>query len=135
MLKTGRFFGRRSGAGHRNLPALLKMAEVLSVDLTSFFEDRQKGPGRLIFTPTDAVEVKFPNMPDGAVLARLLYPVDFEVKAEPYLIEITPKATLPAHFFFHKGEEIGYLLAGRLQVRVGKGVYNLKAGDVIYFDL
>ena len=115
-----------------SLPALMKMAEVLSVDLTSFFEDRQEGTGRLVFTQADAVEVKFANMPEGAVQARLLYPVDFEVKAEPYLIEITPKATLPAHFFFHKGEEIGYLLSGRLQVRAGKGVYNLKAGDVIY---
>jgi transcriptional regulator with XRE-family HTH domain/KaiC/GvpD/RAD55 family RecA-like ATPase len=115
-----------------SLPALLKMAEALAVDLTSFFEDRQEGTGRLVFTPADAVAVKFPNLPDAAVQARLLYPVDFEVKAEPYLIEITPKATLPAHFFFHKGEEIGYLLSGRLQVKVGKGVYNLKAGDVIY---
>ena len=115
-----------------SLPALMKMAEALAVDLTSFFADRQEGPGRVVFTPADAVEVKFPNLSDAAVQARLLYPVDFEVKAEPYLIEITPKATLPAHFFFHKGEEIGYLLSGRLQVRVGKGVYNLKAGDVIY---
>ena len=64
--------------------------------------------------------------------ARMLYPVDFKVKAEPYLIEISPKATLPAHFFFHKGEEVGYGVSGRLQVRVGKGVHHLKIGDVIY---
>ena len=115
-----------------SLPALMKMAEALSVDLTSFFEDRLEGAGRLIFTAADAVEVKFPNLPNGAVQARLLYPVDVEVKAEPYLIEISPKATLPAHFFFHKGEEVGYVLSGRLQVRVGKGVHNLKTGDVIY---
>lgn len=115
-----------------SLPALMKMAEALAVDLTSFFEDRQEGQGRLVFTPADAVEVKFPNLPEAAVQARLLYPVDFEVRAEPYLIEISPKATLPAHFFFHKGEEIGYILSGRLQVKVGKGVYHLKAGDVIY---
>jgi len=115
-----------------SLPALIKMGEALSVDLTSFFEDRQEGKGRLIFTSSDAVDVKLTDVPEGAALAKLLYPVDFEVKAEPYLIEITPKATLPAHFFFHKGEELGYLLSGRLQVRVGKGVYNLKAGDVIY---
>jgi transcriptional regulator with XRE-family HTH domain/KaiC/GvpD/RAD55 family RecA-like ATPase len=115
-----------------SLPALLKMAEVLAVDLTSFFEDRQESAGRLIFTAADHVKVKFPNMPEEAVQAQRLYPVDVEVKAEPYLIEITPKATLSTHFFFHKGEEVGYLLSGRLQVRVGKGVHNLKAGDVIY---
>ena len=115
-----------------SLPALMKMGEALSVDLTSFFEDRQEGKGRLLFTPADAVDVKLANMQDGAVFAKLLYPVDVAVKAEPYLIEIPPKETLPAHFFFHKGEEIGYVLSGRLQVRVGKGVYQLKTGDVIY---
>jgi transcriptional regulator with XRE-family HTH domain/KaiC/GvpD/RAD55 family RecA-like ATPase len=115
-----------------SLPALIKMGEALAVDLTSFFEDRQEGRGRLIFTPADSVDVKLLNMPEGAVFAKLLYPVDFEVKAEPYLMEITPKVTLPAHFFFHKGEEIGYVLSGRLQVRVGKAVHNLKTGDVIY---
>jgi transcriptional regulator with XRE-family HTH domain/KaiC/GvpD/RAD55 family RecA-like ATPase len=115
-----------------SLPALMKMAEALAVDLSSFFADRQEGGGRLFFTAADAVAVKFANMPEGAVQARLLYPVDFDVKAEPYLIEISPKATLPNHFFFHKGEEIGYVLSGRLQVRVGKGVHTLKTGDVIY---
>ncbi len=115
-----------------SLPALMKMGDALSVDLTSFFEDRQEGKGRLIFTQADAVDVKLLNLPDGAVFAKLLYPVDFAVKAEPYLIEITPKETLPAHFFFHKGEEIGYVLSGRLQVRVGKAVYHLKTGDLIY---
>ncbi|MEW6387069.1 MAG: helix-turn-helix domain-containing protein [Thermodesulfobacteriota bacterium] len=115
-----------------SLPALMKMGEVLSVDLTSFFEERQEGKERLVFTAQDAVEVKLAEMPEGAVFAKLLYPVDFEVKAKPYLIEIAPKETLPGHFFFHKGEEIGYLLSGRLQVQVGKAVHNLKTGDVIY---
>ena len=115
-----------------SLPALLKIAEVLSVDVTSFFHDRQEGQGRLIFTPGDAVAVKLADLPEGAVSARLLYPVDFEVKAEPYLLEIPPKETLSGHFFFHKGEEVGYLLSGRLQVKVGKAVHTLKAGDTIY---
>jgi transcriptional regulator with XRE-family HTH domain len=115
-----------------SLPALIKMGEVLSVDLTSFFEERPEGKERLIFTGPDGVEVKVAGMPEGAVYAKLLYPVDFEVKAKPYLIEISPKETLPGHFFFHKGEEMGYVLSGRLQVRVGKAVHNLKTGDVIY---
>jgi quercetin dioxygenase-like cupin family protein len=78
------------------------------------------------------VAVKLADLPEGTVSARLLYPVDFDVKAEPYLLEIAPKETLPGHFFFHKGEEVGYLLSGRLQVKVGKAVHTLKAGDTIY---
>jgi transcriptional regulator with XRE-family HTH domain len=115
-----------------SLPALMKMGEVLAVDLSSFFEERQEGKERLVFTNKDGVEVKLPGMPEDAVFARLLYPVDFEAKAKPYLIEINPKESLPGHFFFHKGEEIGYVLSGRLQLHMGQAVYNLKTGDVIY---
>lgn len=58
-------------------------------------------------------------MPEGNIQAKLLTPLDFELKAEPYLIEIPPKQTLPSHFFIHKGEEVGYLLSGKLQLKVG----------------
>jgi|UniRef100_A0A7C3Z1W2 transcriptional regulator with XRE-family HTH domain/KaiC/GvpD/RAD55 family RecA-like ATPase len=115
-----------------SLPALLKIAEVLAVEVTSFFEGGGEGQKRLVFTPQDAVAVKLRDLPEGAAFARLLHPVDVQAKAEPYLIEIPPKQTLPGHFFFHKGEEVGYVLAGRLQVQVGQTVHTLKAGDVIY---
>jgi transcriptional regulator with XRE-family HTH domain/KaiC/GvpD/RAD55 family RecA-like ATPase len=115
-----------------SLPALLKIAEVLAVEVTSFFAGDEEGQRRVVFTPGDAMEVKLKDLPEGAALAKLLHPVDFRVKAEPYLIDIPPKQTLPGHFFFHKGEEVGYVLSGRLQVRVGQAVHTLKAGDVIY---
>jgi transcriptional regulator with XRE-family HTH domain/KaiC/GvpD/RAD55 family RecA-like ATPase len=115
-----------------SLPALLKIAEVLAVEVTSFFDVGEEGQKRVVFTPGDAMEVKLKDLPEGAALAKLLHPVDVRVKAEPYLIDIPPKQTLPGHFFFHKGEEVGYVLSGRLQVRVGQAVHTLKAGDVIY---
>jgi len=115
-----------------SLPALMKMAEVLSVEVTSFFMDRQDQKRRLIFTPAEAVEVKFPDLPEHAIYGRLLSPVDFEVKAEPYIIEIPPRESLPSHFFIHKGDEVGYVLTGRLQVKINKAVYTLRTGDVIY---
>jgi len=115
-----------------SLPALMKMAEVLSVEISSIFQERTEPKKRLIFTAADAVEVKFPDLPEEAVQARLLSPVDFDPKAEPYLIEISPKEKLPSHFFIHKGEELGYLLSGRLQVKLEKSAHSLRAGDVIY---
>ena len=59
-------------------------------------------------------------------------PVDFKPKAEPYLLEIPPKKTLPSHFFIHKGQEIGYLLSGKLQLKLEKSLYNVRSGDMIY---
>ena len=116
-----------------SLPALLKMAEVLAVELSSFFTESVDMTNRMIFPEGEAVEIKLPNFPEGDINAKLLTPVDFKPKAEPYLLEIQPKKSLPAHFFIHKGEEIGYLLSGKLQLKLEKSVYNVRPGDVIYF--
>ncbi|MFH1123354.1 MAG: helix-turn-helix domain-containing protein [Pseudomonadota bacterium] len=115
-----------------SLPALLKMAEILSVEVSSFFQDGAQMPSRIVFSSSEAVEVRLPDLPDGSVQAKLLTPLDLEPKAEPYLIEIPPKKNLPSHFFIHKGEEIGYLLSGRLQVKLKKAAYTVRGGDVIY---
>ncbi|MFH1479993.1 MAG: hypothetical protein ABIG67_01880 [Pseudomonadota bacterium] len=37
-------------------------------------------------------------MPEGSVHAKLLLSVDFETKAEPYLIEIPPERNLPSQW-------------------------------------
>ncbi len=115
-----------------SLPALLKMAEILSVGVGSFFQGQEDVTNRVIFPSGEAVDVKFPGLPAGSIGAKLLTPVDFDCKAEPYLIEIAPQKNIPSHFFIHKGEEVGYLLSGKLQMKLGKAVYSVRAGDVIY---
>ncbi len=115
-----------------SLPALLKIAEVLSVEVSSFFQGSADVKDRVIFPSRESADVKFPDLPKGSIYAKLLTPVDFDPKAEPYLIEIPPGKNIPSHFFIHKGEEIGYLLSGKLQLKLGKAVYMGHAGDVIY---
>jgi transcriptional regulator with XRE-family HTH domain/KaiC/GvpD/RAD55 family RecA-like ATPase len=115
-----------------SLPALVKMAEVLSVEVSSFFQAKTEMGKRLVFPATEASVVKLSDMPEETIMAKLLTPVDFDAKAEPYLIEIAPEAKLPSHFFIHKGEEIGYVLSGRLQMTVEKAVHKLRSGDVVY---
>jgi quercetin dioxygenase-like cupin family protein len=61
----------------------------------------------------------------------LLTPVDLESKVEPFLLEINPRKSFSGHFFTHKGEEMGYLLSGELQVKLAKGTYTLKEGDLM----
>ncbi len=115
-----------------SLPALLKMAEILSIDVSSFFQESVDVTNRVIFPAAESTDVKFPDLPGGSIRAKLLTPVDFEPKAEPYLIEIPPEKNLPSHFFIHKGEELGYLLSGKLQLKLEKAVYTVRTGDVIY---
>jgi transcriptional regulator with XRE-family HTH domain len=115
-----------------SIPALIKMAEVLSIDMSSFFQDSEELKGRVVFPQEEAVEIKFSDLPKENIQARLLTPLGDEPKAEPYLIEIQPNKSLPSHFFIHKGDEIGYLLSGKLQLKMGKAVHQARSGDVIY---
>ena len=86
---------------------------------------------RIVFSASEALEVRLPDMPEGVLMAKLMTPIDFDGQAEPYMIELAPEAKLPCHFFVHKGEEVGYLLSGRLQMTVEKAVYKLKTGDLV----
>lgn len=122
----------KSNLIYPSLPALLKMAEVLSVEVSSFFQDRLDIKSRVIFPSAEAVEVKFPDLPEGSIHGKLLTQLDNEPKAEPYIIEIPPNKSLPSHFFIHKGDELGYVLAGTLKFKLEKAVFTVRAGDVIY---
>lgn len=115
-----------------SLPALIKMAEVLSVKISSFFGESDRLSNRVIFTPAQAVDIQLPSASKGIIMSKALTPVDFKHRAEPYHIEFPPKKTFPSHFFIHKGEEIGYLLSGKLHLRLRNEVHTAKAGDVIF---
>ena len=115
-----------------SLPALVKIAEMLSVDINTLFKGKTNLEDRVVFTG-DGENVNFPYLPKGNIKVRLLLPPNFDGKAELYLIEIPPKKRLPAHFFMNKGEELGYLLSGKLQVVIRNATYQIETGDVLYF--
>lgn len=115
-----------------SLPALLKMAEVLSVDVGSLLQPSSRSEKQIIFPAAEAVEAGFEDIPSGSIQGKLLTPPDFQGNMEPYIIEIEPHQELPAHFFLHKGEEIGYVLSGKLNMVISNATYTIRAGDVIY---
>jgi len=117
-----------------SLPALLKLAEVLSVEVSSLFRDPANSAGRVVFSIKEAADVKLPTLAEGRVRAKLLTPLDLEVRGEPYLIEVPPKSSLSSHFFVHKGEELGYVLKGKLQFRIRNSTQTVRNGDVIYLS-
>ena len=114
-----------------SLPALFKIAENLSVEAGSFFQD-QTLPVKTVFSRENAVNISIPDMPKDSIYAQQLTPPDLDGKAELYLIQILPEKKLPAHFFVHKGEEAGYLLSGNLKMVTQNETRDLDAGDTIY---
>lgn len=115
-----------------SLPALMKMAEVLAVDVSAFFQEKPESRRKMVFPATEATDVRLAELPEGTIFAKLLTPVDFDPKAEPYLIEIPPNRSISSHFFVHKGEEMGYVLSGKLQMKSEKSIHTLRSGDVVY---
>lgn len=55
-------------------------------------------------------------------------------RMEPFLIRVPPKDEKDLSFNHHTGQEFMYVLDGRLEVRLGKNVLVLAAGDSLYFD-
>ncbi len=117
-----------------SIPALLKMAEVLSVNVSSFFQAKSDMPRRIVFPASDATEIRLPDLHVEGIFAKALTPVDMETKAEPILLEIAPDTKLTSHFFVYKGAEMGYLISGRIKMIVEKEVYSLRPGDMIYLE-
>ncbi len=115
-----------------SLPALLKIAEILSVDISAFFQRGEQTIPRIHFPAAEAAEVHFPNLSRESVSVRRLTPADFEQQAEPFIVEILPRKSLNAHFFTHKGEEAGYLISGQLEFRHVGGAVTVNPGDLIY---
>jgi len=115
-----------------SLPALFKMAEVLSVEVGSFFQATTQKGNRVLFHAADAIDNKFPEIKKGIISGKRLTPADFEADAEPYIVEIPPRKKLSSHFFSHKGDEMGYLLSGTLHLQFSGSQITAQPGDTIY---
>lgn len=116
-----------------SLPALIKMAEILSIELGSFFVDSDAGSSQVVFSESGAIPISFPNLPKDSIYPKLFTPVGFDSRTEQYLIEIPPHTKLGTHFFVHKGEEVGYLLSGELTVTIDNRTQTVHAGDMLCF--
>jgi transcriptional regulator with XRE-family HTH domain len=117
---------------HPSLSALFKIAETLSIKVSAFFEEGRGKSEQAIFSIDDGVNIRFPNLPKESIQGRVLTPVGTEPKVESSVIEIPEGAVLPAHFFMHKGEELGYVVEGRLQVEIRHAVHEVTPGNIIY---
>lgn len=115
-----------------SLPALIKIAEILNVDISSLFKDAQMSDESVIFSEINATEVHFAHIPKESLISKRLTPIDFQSKIETYIIEFQAETRVISHFFMHKGEEAGYMLSGELDLHLDKGVQKIKTGDWIY---
>ncbi|MBI5063949.1 MAG: helix-turn-helix domain-containing protein, partial [Desulfatitalea sp.] len=116
-----------------SLPALIKIAQVMTVDVAYFFHQNGSTRKPTVFSGEGKL-AHFPQLPKGSLEGRQLLPMDLGAGVEPYLLEIAPGKRLSGHFFAHKGEEFGYLLEGELEVVIKETVHTVGPGDVVFLS-
>lgn len=115
-----------------SIPALMRIADVLSADISALFRDTGENAGKVIFKEEDNAELFPANLPKNALSIHLLTPSDHNFQAEIFSIRFFPEKRISTHFFFHKGEEFGYLVSGKLMMVLDNTTKVLMPGELVY---
>ena len=115
-----------------SLQALYKIAETLSVEVGSFFMEKNM-PVKTVFPRGENFQINKTDLPKDRMTLERLTPLDHDGKVALYLINILPGKKIGSHFFIHKGEEAGYLLSGTLKVISQNETETIAPGDTVYF--
>jgi transcriptional regulator with XRE-family HTH domain len=117
-----------------SLPALFRIAESLSVEVATFFRGHGLEKNGYVYSGDERSTTSLKNINPQDVDAQLLLPPDIDAPAEAVMIVIQPEKKLPGHFFSHKGQELGYLLEGSLEMTVDNQSYEVSPGDTIFLN-
>ncbi len=117
-----------------SIPALYKIADHLSVDVGSFFL-KPALDQKVVFSSTDGTKIHLPNGNKKLIEITQLTPFDHNGKAEVFLIKVFGNSKLTSHFFQHKGEEIGYVLSGKVDMVLQDQTHHLESGEAIYLKM
>jgi transcriptional regulator with XRE-family HTH domain len=121
-----------SGLIYPSIPALFKMAEVLSAELGSLLVGESTASQKTVFRESEAASFSLAQTGSSGIGAKALIPMELQAPLRMYLIEMDPKQELRSHFFHHKDVEIGYVIQGNVEWIIDDQVHEAQAGDTIY---
>jgi len=111
-----------------SLPTLVKISKILEIPLVSFFLEDEV-ISNCVVRKKDRKKLRI--SPSGIVF-QLLSP-DINRKIEFLLVEIEGKDGDYEKLVSYHGEKCGYVIKGKLEVKLGDKTYYLEEGDSIYF--
>ncbi len=115
-----------------SLPALFRIAESLAIEIGAFFKDFGLDKNLFVYPAEQRSTAVLDNFAKEDAEALWLLPPDLETRVEAVIIKIKPGKKLTGHFFAHKGEELGYLLTGRLEMIIDNHIYQVNPGDTLF---
>ncbi len=120
-----------SGQIYPSIPALLKISELLSVDMASFFNMEEGECERIFYADSDANEINIPGITGKGISIRELIPKNKTTNLEPFIVEFEPGAGIKSHFFNYKGAELGFLITGKLVLVLDSAEKDVDGGTLI----
>lgn len=112
-------------------PSIATLIDILSCLGTTpkeFFDEAS--PDKVVYTANDVFEKD--DEKNGSTVRWLITSAQKNAM-EPIMLTLQPKGTSGTDNP-HEGEEFGYVISGRLLLRVGSDRYSLKTGDSFYFE-
>jgi len=110
-----------------SLDSLLQILDALGEKTSDFFREIEKE--RIVYRLRDRVDL--PNR-NGVKGFSLLIPGSANRMMEPVILTLGPSQCTEQEEA-HRGDELGYVLKGKIAIHFGKRTHRAKAGDCFYF--
>ena len=105
---------------------LFDLIECLGTTPAEFFREAEER--KIVFSEDDFFE----KIDENGNSIQWIVPSAQNNLMEPLLVEIRPQSSL-AGDKPHDGEEFGYVISGRIRLRLGEQSYDIKAGESFYY--
>ncbi|WP_026074214.1 cupin domain-containing protein [Brevibacillus massiliensis] len=128
-LSTGYLSNVERNINSPTIESLRKIVDALSISFVDLLHD-EKEEGVVVRKDERVAMIR---AKDDSILYELLSPSRNKA-LEAMLLTLKPGAASGKKSHAHSGEEIGYIITGRLLYTVGQTTYTLEAGDAIYYD-
>ena len=110
-----------------SLDSLIQLLEALDENISDFF--REASAEKIVFREQDRVLIDKERIEKF----ELLVPGSTNRRLEPILLTLKQGQATPKEKP-HEGEEFGYVLRGKVDLRFGKDVLQMKKGECFYFS-
>jgi transcriptional regulator with XRE-family HTH domain len=121
-----------SGKKSPPIATLSKIAQALGVDIAAFFEEKSL-KDRMTLVRKDEREVVVRDGTSFGYQYETIASAKRQKRMEPFVVT-HPLVIEEMGWFDHEGEELLYVLEGKLKFFYGEEEFLLTAGDSVYFD-
>jgi transcriptional regulator with XRE-family HTH domain len=116
------------------IPTLWKICEALGVRVGYFFQDGEQESRDYVVTRKDKRPVVFrEGSKHGYMYESLAYGKP-DHAMEPFVVTVAPGERRGGKLFSHAGDELVFVLEGRVEFVLGELSFVLEEGDSVYFN-